>query len=61
MCAGDDSIHGGPGSDRLDADSGDDRIMDVRGHNRIHCAEGIDRVLTNQRSKVSSCERVTRR
>ena len=59
---GRDSIHGGPGSDsRVEGGSGRDLIVDLRGHNQIDCGKGVDKVVTNKRSRVEKCEHVTRR
>ena len=59
---GSDSIHSGPGSDsRVEGGTGRDLIVDLRGHNQIDCGKGIDKVVTNKRSRVEKCEHVTRR
>jgi Ca2+-binding RTX toxin-like protein len=74
---GRDLIYGGPGSDHrrkvtevghrvryvaaILGGSGRDRIVDTKGHNDIDCGKGIDTVVTNRRSHVEKCERVTRR
>ncbi|MGH2963924.1 MAG: calcium-binding protein [Solirubrobacterales bacterium] len=68
---GPDSLYGGPGTDllmggpwrdRLRGGKAGDFIHDTDGRNRISCGKGIDRVVTNARSKVAAnCEHVTRR
>ena len=67
---GPDSLHGGPGydllmggpwRDRLSSGRGGDFIRDTDARNRISCGKGIDRVVTNAKSKVAAnCEHVIR-
>ena len=73
--AGNNSIHGGPGSERtlrrvgggsiggsIRGGSGRDLIVDIKGHNEIDCGVGIDRVVSNEQSRVAAnCEHITRR
>jgi Ca2+-binding RTX toxin-like protein len=72
---GRDLIRGGRGSDRykgvsghrgrfvaaINAGSGRDLVVDTKGHNDISCGKGIDKVVTNTKSRVKNCEHVTRR
>ncbi|MGH2966141.1 MAG: hypothetical protein ACRDMH_12305 [Solirubrobacterales bacterium] len=45
----------------INAGSGRDLTVDTKGHNDINCGKGIDKVVTNAKSRVENCEHVTRR